>query len=355
MKRLSNILKANRIYIYGTGIIAMRIRWFLKVFFRDVDGFVISDELWMLSEIDGISVYKCGEVPYTNNDIMVIAVSPMHYNEIVKKLVLNNIENVYFIENALYSDIVEIEKLSKKGINVNGEMLNFGEGFIVPNYFKKKLVEEHDINISAWIYEFKDLVYPYLNEWNFVVEGPYEYEAVRLGEGDVVFDCGANFGLFSAKAASKNCKVYSFEPVPQIVECLKLTKNIYKDNMIIVPKALAEKTKTATFYMNNENVGAGSLYLDTKQETLEVEVTSIDEFVKENSLECVDFIKADIEGAERWMLEGAQETLRKYAPKLAICTYHLPDDVMVLTDLIKKANPSYKIVYGWQKLYAWVE
>ena len=65
-------------------------------------------------------------------------------------------------------------------------------------------------------------------------------------------------------------------------------------------------------------------------ETKTVNVTTIDEFVKSNNIEKVDFIKADIEGAERDMLRGATEVLKKFAPKLAICIYHLPDDKEVL-------------------------
>ena len=68
-----------------------------------------------------------------------------------------------------------------------------------------------------------------------------------------------------------------------------------------------------------------------------------------------DFIKADIEGAERMMLKGARDTLKRYSPKLALCTYHHHDDIAVMTDLILGANPNYKIVYAWMKLYAWVE
>ena len=83
-----------------------------------------------------------------------------------------------------------------------------------------------------------------------------------------------------------------------------------------------------------------------------VETITLDDFVKENNLGRVDFIKADIEGFERNMLQGAQDTLKNFAPKLALCTYHLPDDPEVMSNLIMQANPNYKIVFGKMKLYA---
>lgn len=57
----------------------------------------------------------------------------------------------------------------------------------------------------------------------------------------------------------------------------------------------------------------------------------------------VSFIKADIEGAEYKMLIGAQNTIRKYKPKLAICCYHQMEDLIEIPLLIKEMNPDYKI------------
>lgn len=86
----------------------------------------------------------------------------------------------------------------------------------------------------------------------------------------------------------------------------------------------------------------------------EVEVMTIDAFVEQKQLERVDYIKADIEGSERDMLKGAYETIKKFHPKISICTYHLPDDKEILENLLKDIEPGYVIEHKWKKMYAYV-
>lgn len=97
----------------------------------------------------------------------------------------------------------------------------------------------------------------------------------------------------------------------------KTPRNI--PNLTINNFALGKEEGTLKFAFGGDNSGV------SKQDTsgsLNVKVTTVDHFVKENKIDRVDFIKADIEGAECDMLLGGAETIRRFHPKLAICIYH---------------------------------
>jgi FkbM family methyltransferase len=196
-----------------------------------------------------------------------------------------------------------------------------------------------------------DLIEPYMTE------GPYGYKDgdfdVTIKDGDVVIDAGAWIGDFSAYAAHKGAVCYAFEPGEPTFDSLVKTASVH-EKIIPIKKGLGEKTHRSCFSdieytASNKIIGGGEA---PNSKTIAVDITTIDEFVRDNNLPRVDFIKADIEGAERDMLKGARETLKKFAPKLALCTYHLPDDPQVLESLIKEANPAYRVVQLRKKLYA---
>ena len=56
----------------------------------------------------------------------------------------------------------------------------------------------------------------------------------------------------------------------------------------------------------------------------------------------INFIKADIEGAEMSMLRGATRIIKKHSPTIAICLYHKKDDFWEIPSFIHSLNPKYK-------------
>ncbi|MDR0612813.1 MAG: FkbM family methyltransferase [Dysgonamonadaceae bacterium] len=195
----------------------------------------------------------------------------------------------------------------------------------------------------------------------FMIEGPYGYTDgrfdVTVKKGDAVIDAGAWIGDFSAYAANKGATVYAFEPVKSTYQLLcktQMLNNIKGGGIYPVRKGLSSMEQNVDITINTKISGANSTVItDSSHKSSEkITLTTIDRFAKENNLERVDFIKADIEGAERDMLRGATNVLRTFAPKLAICTYHLPDDPQVLEQIIKQANPKYRVIHTRHKLFA---
>jgi len=173
---------------------------------------------------------------------------------------------------------------------------------------------------------------------------------VTIKENDIVIDAGAWIGDFSAYAVFKGAKCYAFEPLKEYYEILEKTARLNDDLICPIEKGLGSSVCDTKISIN----GAGSSII-LKQESAgeeTISITTLDKFVEENKLGRLDFIKADIEGAEREMLKGAANVLKTFAPKLSICTYHLPDDPEVLEKLILEANPDYKVVHLQHKLFA---
>jgi FkbM family methyltransferase len=199
-------------------------------------------------------------------------------------------------------------------------------------------------------------------------EGPYGYTDkkenfdVSLKAGDTVIDAGAWIGDYSAYAAARKADVYAFEPATSIFEQLKETASLNNlsdgggGRIFPIQKGLGSAEREVELFMSTaDNSGANSVLESmplVTQISEKIQITSLDNFANKQNLKKIDFIKADIEGSERDMLKGAKNVLKEFAPKLALCTYHLPDDPKMMETLIKEANPNYKVVHIRLKLFA---
>ena len=159
--------------------------------------------------------------------------------------------------------------------------------------------------------------------------------------GSIIIDGGAFDGdtveMFSEMLGSRNnLNIHCYEADTANYEILenKITSDTYLPHNITLHKAaLWDKKGMIQFGGNGLSgcVGKGlGNYIPTER---------IDDYPYEK----VGLIKLDIEGAERNALLGAVDTIKKYKPVLAVCAYHLQDDLLVLSDFIQSLDSDYKL------------
>lgn len=160
--------------------------------------------------------------------------------------------------------------------------------------------------------------------------------------GDVVLDCGADYGTFTRSALNAGAAiVVSVEPMPRKEICLRrsFATEIRMGKVISVPKGVWNKEDSLKLYDD-------SVVEHRSADGPVVPLTTIDKLVADLNLARVDFIKMDIEGAEKPALQGGRHTIEKYKPRLAIATEHLPDDAEKIPQVVRGIVPAYRTECG---------
>lgn len=189
------------------------------------------------------------------------------------------------------------------------------DGIIVKTKFKFKLkiYPVYDKGIERKI--FNDGIYEEGTLWCF---------QKLIKKGDIIFDVGANIGLTSIYAGiltGRHGKVFSFEPLPSTFNILK--ENIKLNNLrniYPINSALSNINGSGFIYENLQiNRGAASMYGNDNSKGIPISILTLDDFVVNNQITNIDFMKIDIEGAELSMLKGSMKTLvEKQKPMICV-------------------------------------
>lgn len=165
----------------------------------------------------------------------------------------------------------------------------------------------------------------------------YAYRAgkrvVQVEPGETVIDAGGCWGdttLYFSDRVGPRGKVFCFELLEENLGVLRQNLQLNEacaGQIDIVSRALWDRSGERLSLCGS---GPGTSIAKVKAETKGVHVStiSLDDFVGEQGIERVDFIKMDIEGAEMMALQGAERTLRRWKPRLAISVYHNYDDII---------------------------
>ncbi len=182
----------------------------------------------------------------------------------------------------------------------------------------------------------------------------YNIEQVRVHPGDVVLDCGANIGSFTRRALDAGAsKVAAIDPSPRNAECLRRTfaTEIEQGRVVVVEEGVWHEPSSMSMYIYDDSM-LDSLILSSRSESrtaptkTEVPLNTIDNIAAALDLDRVDFIKMDVEGAERNAIEGAAGVIERFLPRMSIATENLPDDIRVLPEVVKGIFPGYHQING---------
>lgn len=173
---------------------------------------------------------------------------------------------------------------------------------------------------------------------HLITEEQYFINELQFGNDEVFIDGGAFTGDTIA-SFTRRCKNYkqiiAFEPDTANFE--KLKKKYGNNRRItLMNVGLFDKTGEVRFVGGK---GGESKITNQGDSTDTIQVKTIDGL----GLESVSFIKMDIEGAELSALKGAEKTIIRDKPKLAICIYHSDEDMVRLAEYIHNIAPEYKL------------
>lgn len=149
-------------------------------------------------------------------------------------------------------------------------------------------------------------------------ELPVSRHIAQLAQvGGLMIDVGANYGYYSclwAAAKDKN-RVIAFEASPTNFSALKLNlqRNSIAHQVNLHEIAVGKEAGSLPFTLgSDQQTGWGGLLTASQDGAIEVPVVSLDDFLLKDKYQHIDLLKIDTEGADTWVLQGAEKLLRAH-------------------------------------------
>lgn len=200
----------------------------------------------------------------------------------------------------------------------------------IGQYFEKLVVEsarEKVIEVSHEDMALKFAAPNTLCKWRAKTFSDKEPETLEwinsIPRGAVLWDIGANVGLYSVYAAKKcNCQVWAFEP--SVFNLELLARNIYlnglTDHVCIIPLALSDRLGASQMHMTSTDWGGAlstfgqTFGWDGKviRQIFEFKTLglSMEDAVQKLSIPQPEYIKMDVDGIEHLILNGGHVVLQ---------------------------------------------
>lgn len=337
IEEFNNKIKgAKQICLFGAELNGQGLAYYLNSNRIKIDFFCDNNsKIWDKNICLNIPCFSPDKLSNIYNDDIYIIISSRYHNEIKKQLTDFGFNNYFICPSYLYLKI----KNYLSSVNLKEFQNNISNliGILGDEYSKIILISI----IKNWFRAINNFVDK--KNWEKIKGAQYFPQGIiKLTEDEVFIDVGAFDGdtiaVFLKESRGKFAKIISYELDKN--NYLKLTENInkyepeIKNKIISYNLGLLNENKTINYFS-----GSTSAIIDSDSNETGNVIRLSEHLI--NILPT--YIKMDIEGAEMEALIGAEEIIKKYKPKLAICVYHKPEHFWEIPFYIKRIAPGYKI------------
>lgn len=326
-----------KIAIYGAGA-------FGKIFFQSLEGKVdcFIDDFRSLELLFSVPILKLSQV---SKDTLIYISILQHSKKIEKELQESGFSNIVNFTNSILQIPNVLEEIAKtdylwlrtdKAKMIDDEKLEEFYNLLYDE--RSKTILNQIINLR------KTFDVQYYTKPSDIEYFPSDVPILENIKTLHFIDCGGYTGdsIEELMKHHKNVATsLSFEPdnknIKQLGEQLEILNNQFPNTQFFLYPAGVYSSNTILRFSNN---GIDSSATIVESSDITIPVVSLDTIVLNSS---PNYIKMDIEGAEKEALIGATKTIQKHKPNLAICLYHKPEDLWELPLLIHTIEPSYQM------------
>ena len=191
---------------------------------------------------------------------------------------------------------------------------------------------DYPFTIEIYGYKYRGKTGDYIDD-RILALGAYEkdvlffmrdYAEARKNPDAVFLDVGACEGQHSLFMSRLVAQVHAFEPYPSAADRFQGLIDLNQfTNIKLHRVGLGDTEATVPFFAPpDKNMGAGSFVSEKRQGTGKpvgnFRVVKGDEWLEPLRLPSLDLIKIDVEGFEKYVLQGLAKSLRRYRPVLVI-------------------------------------
>lgn len=306
--------------IYGMGNGADKVLDKFSKYNIEIYGIMASDDFCRYQNFKGYTVKKLSDFENELDDFIVCLCFGSNLDDVMENIISISKKHTLLVPNvSLFGDEI-----------VDDNFISENKEAILKAY--ERLYDDKSKEIFEKAFHFL-----YTGELKYL-EGissnrPDNIKLLSLNDNEDYLDLGAYNGDTIEEFLNEVNSYSSITALePNIKNYNKLCENTNDlERIELINKGISNKTS-----LSHVSKSSGRM-AHLGEEGIEIETISVDELDKNFT-----YIKCDVEGMEKEMLEGAKNTLSK-KPKLCVSAYHKPSDIFNLINMICSINNEYKI------------